>query len=256
MVTFDTFLSAEESAAIVNKGAVHWGRSQAGDGVQAVRTSSTAWCEHTSSCGRDPAISAVRARIADLTGVPERNAEHLQVLKYEKGQFYRRHHDQNSPATSMWGPRTYTFFMYMNDADNAFPGRKDDPRDVPLQGGETHFPVLNKTISPRMGRALLWPSILDETPLVRDDRTDHEALTVVDGVKCAACAASPSAPFAALSSTSRALQVRRQLLAASVRLPGGEQARLRQPGGLRQLGHRSHGPAIIADGLESPWVHD
>ena len=25
-------------------------------------------------------------------GVPEQNAEHMQILRYEKGQFYKRHH--------------------------------------------------------------------------------------------------------------------------------------------------------------------
>ena len=109
-----------------------------------------------------------------------------QVLKYETGQFYRRHHDQNSPATSMWGPRIYTFFMYMNDADTPEPGKAASAGGEALTGGETHFPVLNLTVKPKMGRALLWPSILDQTPLVRDDRTDHEALVVTGGIKYAA----------------------------------------------------------------------
>ena len=43
-----------------------------------MRTSSTAWCDHT-HCGADPVLSRLRARIANLTLVPERNAEHLQV---------------------------------------------------------------------------------------------------------------------------------------------------------------------------------
>ena len=43
VVTFETFLSAEESDAIIRIGGRGWQRSQAGDGVQSVRTSSTAW---------------------------------------------------------------------------------------------------------------------------------------------------------------------------------------------------------------------
>ena len=54
-------------------------------------------------CGNDPVLAGVRRRIANLTLVPEKNAEHMQVLRYEKGQFYRTHHDQNSPRTSAWG---------------------------------------------------------------------------------------------------------------------------------------------------------
>lgn len=138
--------------------------------MQAVRTSSTAWCD-PHSCQRDPILAAVRRRIANLTLVPERNAEHLQVLKYDTGQFYKTHHDQNSPTTSYWGPRMYTFFMYLNDCEG---------------GGQTHFPRLNISVAPRRGRALLWPSVLNEDPNLRDDRTEHEAVAVSAGRKYAA----------------------------------------------------------------------
>ena len=110
VVTFDTFLSDDEADRIIQVGGRGWQRSQAGDGVQAVRTSSTAWCD-ARHCQRDPLLTRVRERIANLTLVPEQNAEFMQVLRYEKGQFYRVHHDQNSPMTSAWGPRMYTFFM-------------------------------------------------------------------------------------------------------------------------------------------------
>ena len=123
------------------------------------------------TCQRDPILARVRDRIANLTMVPERNAEHMQVLKYEQGQFYRTHHDQNSPMTSAWGPRMYTFFMYLNEEND---------------GGETHFPQLNISVRPRRGRALLWPSVLDRDPNERDDRTEHEAVTVTKGTKFAA----------------------------------------------------------------------
>ena len=93
--------------------------------MQSVRTSSTAWCEHD-GCGSDPVLSRVRSRIANLTGVPEAHAEPMQILRYEPGQFYRRHHDQNAPATTAWGPRLYTFFMYLSE---------------PEAGGETSFPA-------------------------------------------------------------------------------------------------------------------
>jgi len=170
VVTFDSFLSDEETKRVIEVGGRHWQRSQAGDGVQSVRTSSTAWCPH-SGCGSDPVLQRLRQRISNLTLIPEENAEHLQVLRYEEGQFYRRHHDQNSPVTSAWGPRLYTFFMYLNDVE---------------QGGETHFPLLNISVKPRRGRAVLWPSVLDQRPRERDDRTDHEAVAVVRGVKYAA----------------------------------------------------------------------
>ena len=165
VVQFDDFLSAAEADAMIRVGEGRWARSVAGDGVQAVRTSSTAWCDaqRCGARGGNPLVAAVRERIANLTLVPMRNAEHLQVLRYEEGQFYRLHHDQNSPPTSAWGPRLYTFFMYLNDG---------------VQGGSTHFPQLNLSVQPRRGRAVLWPSVLDADPNARDGRTEHESQVV------------------------------------------------------------------------------
>ena len=53
-------------------------------------------------------------------------------------------------------------------------------------GGETHFPRLNISVAPQLGRAVLWPSVLDSDPNARDDRTEHEAVTVIAGTKFAA----------------------------------------------------------------------
>ena len=38
----------------------------------------------------------------------QENAEYMQVLKYEKGQFYRQHHDQQSAHWTPQGVRLYT----------------------------------------------------------------------------------------------------------------------------------------------------
>jgi hypothetical protein len=46
-------------------------------------------------------------------------------------------------------------------------------------GGGTNFPLLgNLTVMPKKGRALIWPSVLDEDPNAKDARTDHQALPV------------------------------------------------------------------------------
>ncbi|KAL1499143.1 hypothetical protein AB1Y20_013654, partial [Prymnesium parvum] len=142
-------------------------RSLAGDGVTPVRTSSTSWC-NVPSCLNDPTFQEVRARISNLTKVPWQYAEHLQVLQYKQGQFYHDHHDQNAPRHSAWGPRLYTFYMYLSDVE---------------KGGETRFTRLNISVAPRKGTAVLWPSVLSENPLVTDERTYHEAVDVEEGVK-------------------------------------------------------------------------
>jgi hypothetical protein len=65
-------------------------------------------------------MQSVRERIVNVTRVPWENAEHLQVLRYHPGQFYREHHDQNSPHYSTWGPRLCTFFMYSAEDPGLF----------------------------------------------------------------------------------------------------------------------------------------
>jgi len=116
-------------------------------------------------------VQAIEKRVSSLLGgIPMDNAEPMQVLRYETGQYYRVHHDQNSPRSSAWGPRMFTVFMYIGDHNS-------------YTGGETHFPRLNITIPAKKGAACVWTSVLDSDPYQRDDRTDHESLPVTSGVK-------------------------------------------------------------------------
>jgi prolyl 4-hydroxylase len=39
------------------------------------------------------------------------------------------------------------------------------------------------TVTPKRGRAVLWPSVLDENPNEKDPRTVHTALKVIRGTK-------------------------------------------------------------------------
>jgi len=170
ILSFDNFLSSWEADHLVKMAGHNFERSLAGDGVTPVRTSSTSWC-NVRSCLDDTKVQEIRERIVNVTRVPWTNAEHLQVLRYNEGQFYREHHDQNSPRYSAWGPRLYTFFMYLNDVD---------------QGGETRFTKLNLSVTPTKGSAILWPSVHSHDPWETEDLTYHEAVTVNKGVKYSA----------------------------------------------------------------------
>uniref|UniRef100_A0A7S4BQ64 Prolyl 4-hydroxylase alpha subunit Fe(2+) 2OG dioxygenase domain-containing protein n=1 Tax=Chrysotila carterae TaxID=13221 RepID=A0A7S4BQ64_CHRCT len=57
---------------------------------------------------------AVGQRISEVTGAPIRYMEPFQVLRYERGQFYKTHHDQNAASFTPQGPRVYTFYMYLS----------------------------------------------------------------------------------------------------------------------------------------------
>ena len=170
VLAIDDFLTVDECEAVQDAGSesgTGWARSQAGDGVQAARTSSTSWCK--GKCLTNWAVQNVEQRVSALMGgIPMEHAEPMQVLRYETGQYYKQHHDQNSPRASAWGPRMFTVFMYIGEG---------------YTGGETRFPKLNITVQAKRGRAAVWTSVLDSDPYQRDDRTDHESLPVESGIK-------------------------------------------------------------------------
>lgn len=176
VITIENFLAEHEIRALMEKGGHHFERSLAGDGVSPVRTSKTSWC-NVPFCETDPVIRSVKSRVANVTGVPTTHSEHVQVLQYDPGDFYRQHHDQNAATHSPWGPRLFTFFTYLST--------------VPAGGGGgTRFSHLNLTVEAKRGRAVFWPSVLDDDPsgirVTSDQRTTHEALTVTKGQKFAA----------------------------------------------------------------------
>ncbi|KAL1528796.1 hypothetical protein AB1Y20_010121 [Prymnesium parvum] len=176
IVHLDRFLQPEEADVLIKVAGHDFQRSRAtGDEDSSsasayARTSMTSWC-NVPSCMDDPRFVAVRDRISALMDVPWQNSEHLQLLKYEVGQFYTEHHDQISPRHSAWGPRLYTFFMYLSDVE---------------EGGETRFTRLNLTVSPSKGSAIVWPSVFSHDLFRTDERTFHEAVNVTKGVKYAA----------------------------------------------------------------------
>ena len=133
----------------------------------AARTSTNAWC--IGRCAQDPVVQAVTDRMVNLTGIPYENYEYLQLLRYEQGQHYHRHHDfADYHLDRQYGARVLTVFLYLNTVE---------------EGGGTNFPVVNVTVEAKMGRAVIWPSILNDRPKERDDRTDHAALHVIKGIK-------------------------------------------------------------------------
>ena len=178
VIQFDNFLSDLEAERLIELGhqqtyerSSDVGQRQA-DGtysksVNEGRTSTNAWC--LDECYTDPIARQVMNRIENVTGIPEINSENLQLLRYKTGEFYQTHNDfipyQRDRQS---GVRILTFYMYLSDVE---------------EGGGTDFPKLGKTVTPKRGRAVLWPSVLDSDPNEVDVRTNHQALPVVKGVK-------------------------------------------------------------------------
>ena len=91
--------------------------------------------------------------------------------------------------------RIFTLFAYLND--------------VPEGGGTTFtdLPTGPVTFQPEKGKAVLWPSVLADSPHAKDDRTHHEALPVTKGEKFGANVRSPR-PLTRLQSCAHAFLAR------------------------------------------------
>lgn len=179
VVLLDNFLNSTEAETLIELGAtIGYERStDVGDVeengsfetvVSFSRTSTNAWC-NTEDCHDNPVVLAVRERMENLTGIPAANSEALQLLRYEPGQHYDLHHDFiRYEVSRRQGVRILTIFLYLNEVD---------------EGGQTDFPQLRLSVTPKLGRALVWPSVLDEFPNKVDQRTEHRANRVMSGIK-------------------------------------------------------------------------
>jgi len=178
VVSIDGFLSDEECDRLIEHGAVkgyerstQYSDTKNVDGSSKFihtegRTSSNTFCRE--GCYDDPIVAGVIERMTKMTSIPYDNFESLQLVKYELGQFYQRHHDFSILHDEHpYGPRILTFFLYLNDVEG---------------GGGTKFDYLNFTAQPKKGMALVWPSMTDNLEEM-DDWTWHEALPVLKGNK-------------------------------------------------------------------------
>jgi prolyl 4-hydroxylase len=178
MIVFENVISDEEAERLIELGGLQGYERSADVGpekldgtfeqnVNSGRTSTNAWC--LGECNEDPVAQKVMKRIENITGIPEVNSENLQLLRYENYQFYQTHNDYIPYQVDRpTGVRILTFYIYLSDVE---------------EGGGTNFPYVNKTVTPKRGRAALWPSVLDKDPNSKDIRTDHQALPVITGVK-------------------------------------------------------------------------
>ena len=170
VMQFENLVSVDEAAAMI-AACPNLERSLAGDALSPVRTSTQCWCDTSNGCMGADAVRTLTERMLNISMVPYNNAEYFQVLKYEKGQFYKVHHDQQSAHWTPQGVRLYTFFVYLSDVE---------------AGGGTRFTDIGVTVKPKLGRAILWPSVYGSDLTTSDKRTNHEALPVEKGVKYAA----------------------------------------------------------------------
>lgn len=131
-------------------------------------------------------IAAIERRASDLLGVWNTEAiEPLQLVRYNKGEFFGTHHDLGDlheesgrvalpPRNLFSNRRLATIFCYLNDV----------PKGA---GGETFFPAANQlAVQPKKGRAVLFSNVKTSEngkSLLPDERTIHEGRPVIQGTK-------------------------------------------------------------------------
>ena len=180
VLQFDSWTSIAEARALAD-GSPSFQPDITGSALQSTRNakyrnSSSYACDLRHRCASNPAFARHAARMEQLLGVPLRHGDGIHVLKYHPGGFYRRHHDYVLGDTLSWlhcGPRQLTFMLYLSSL----------PDDG---GGGTSFFHLGINVKPVAGRAVLWANTFPEAPLRKDERTAHEALTVLRGIKYSA----------------------------------------------------------------------
>jgi len=149
-VLLDHFLDKDECEALIELAKPRLQHSTVVDPV----TGNNIVAGHRSSdgmffqLGETPLLERIEARIALLTGLPVEHGEGLQMLHYEIGAESTPHVDYlmtrnptNLESIARSGQRIGTFLMYLNDVE---------------AGGETAFPQIGWSVTPRRGQALYF----------------------------------------------------------------------------------------------------
>ncbi|NIJ18661.1 hypothetical protein FHS95_000330 [Sphingomonas naasensis] len=108
-------------------------------------------------------LARLYSRCATMEGVEETDIEHIQCVRYKRGQRFHAHFDGGVEL-----PRLTTYLLYLNDD---------------FAGGETYFPMLDLPIAPRTGCCLRFPSCDGEGRVLWP--SEHGGIPVRSGVKYA-----------------------------------------------------------------------
>lgn len=121
----------------------------------------------------DPFVKRVQRRIDDLLGIDPSYGETVQGQRYLPGQQFQAHTDWFPANTPYWeqeknrgGQRSYTTMVFLNAVE---------------EGGETDFPRLGVSFTPKPGVLLIWNNADEEGR--PNPWTIHAGTPVIKGVK-------------------------------------------------------------------------
>ncbi|WP_303969110.1 2OG-Fe(II) oxygenase [Sporosarcina ureae] len=150
VVVLGNMLSDEECDELIQLSTDKMKRSKIGviHAENEIRTSSGMFIEEPDNL----IVLRIEKRIETIMNIPIEHGESLQVLHYLPGQEYKAHHDFFSATSNVTNNRISTLVMYLNDVE---------------QGGETYFPHLKLSITPKKGMAVYFEYFYND-PLIND----------------------------------------------------------------------------------------
>ncbi|MGE7762408.1 2OG-Fe(II) oxygenase [Peribacillus sp. NPDC097895] len=138
IVVLGSVLSDEECDELIRLSKDKMHRSKIGDSheVNEIRTSSGMFFQEN----ENDIIARIEKRISSIMNIPIEHGDGIQILKYSPGQEYKAHFDFFTSKETK-NNRISTIVMYLNDVEH---------------GGETFFPKLNFSVSPKKGMAVYF----------------------------------------------------------------------------------------------------
>ena len=165
IVVLGNVLSNEECDELIRLSKDRMKRSKIGTTreVNEQRTSSSSFIEESENA----IVARVKKRISSVMNIPLEHGEGLQILQYTPGQEYKAHYDYFSSTSKVANNnRISTLVMYLNDVE---------------LGGETFFPNLNFTVTPKKGMAVYFEYFYSDHNL--NELTLHGGAPVITGEK-------------------------------------------------------------------------
>ncbi len=165
IVILGNVLSDEECDELIRLSKDKMKRSKIGTTreVNEQRTSSSSFIEESENA----IVTRVEKRISTVMNIPIEHGEGIQILQYTPGQEYKAHFDFfSSTSKAANNNRISTLVMYLNDVE---------------EGGETFFPKLNFTVTPKKGMAVYFEYFYNDQTL--NELTLHGGAPVITGEK-------------------------------------------------------------------------
>jgi prolyl 4-hydroxylase len=163
ILILENVLSNLECDALVDLAKNRMERAKIGKShvVSDIRTSSSMFFEESENVW----IKKVETRVSELMNIPVSHADPLQILHYKPGEQYQPHYDYFTSGNVV-NNRISTLVMYLNDVD---------------EGGETYFPSLHFSVTPKKGSAVYFEYFYNDYHL--NELTLHGGNPVAVGEK-------------------------------------------------------------------------